>query len=196
MTTCFFSACNNPKGGVEKDTLADATADTAVMYQDKNGQVAADGAEVKEWGDVDFDAPTISLPGFNDADVEVRGNDTYNIYAMDEKVLFDLDKATLRPGAEDKLRDIANSIKSLGNSGAIRIYGYTDSLASKSYNKELSEDRANTVKDWLQNNTDIDASRMSIQPMGEKNPVATNETAAGRQENRRVAIVVAKNPNG
>ncbi|MCC9135750.1 OmpA family protein [Pontibacter silvestris] len=196
----FFSACNETNKRVEdqQDVAELASADTAVMYGDEKRPLEADGAEIKEvgegfWANVDFEAPTINDPDLSNSGIEARSGEGYNVYTMDERVLFDLDKATLRSGADDKLKSVAESINELGNQGQIRIYGYTDAQGSKDYNKQLAEERANTVKDWLQNNADIDASRLSIQPVGEANPRATNETAEGRQKNRRVAIAVATN---
>lgn len=160
-----------------------ASEDTAVMFQDIDEEF---------WGSVDFESPAIEDAEMTERGIEVRGNaNGYNIYAMDERILFDLDKAQLREGADEKLRSIAESINEVSDQGPIRIFGFTDSIASEAYNEQLAADRANTVKDWLQNNTDIDASRLSIQAVGEGQPRATNETARGRQLNRRVAVVVA-----
>lgn len=187
----------------EVDSAADvgdiAAADTAVMYEDvgQDGRLEADGAEINTlgegfWANIDFDAPVIDNPELSKSGVEMRGgSDGYNIYTMDERILFDLDKAQLRAGADDKLQAIASAIKEVSSVGPIRVFGHTDSLASKSYNKELAAERANTVKEWLQSKGGIDASRISIQAVGEAKPIATNATARGRQLNRRVAVVVA-----
>ena len=190
ITTLLLAAglmvsCSETNQEVEdvSDVREIASDDTAVMYQ-----------EIDEafWADVDFDSPAIDDPRLAESGVEVRGRSNgYNIYAMDERILFDLDKAQLREGADEKLRSIAESINEVSNQGPIRIFGFTDSIASEAYNEQLAAERANTVKDWLQNNTDIDASRLSIQAVGEGQPRATNETARGRQLNRRVAVVVA-----
>lgn len=187
----------------EVDSASDvqeiAAEDTAVMYEDvgRDGGLEADGAQINTldesfWANVDFSSPPVDDPRLDQSGVEVRAsNEGYTIYAMNERILFDLDKAQLRQGADEKLRSIAESIKEVSNQGPIRIYGHTDALASEAYNKQLAADRANTVKDWLLNNTAIDASRISIQAVGEEQPRATNETARGRQLNRRVAVVVA-----
>jgi outer membrane protein OmpA-like peptidoglycan-associated protein len=68
--------------------------------------------------------------------------------------------------------------------------GFADSRGDKSYNKELSAQRAEAVKNYLVKNGNIEAARISVEPMGEAAPVASNATAAGRQENRRVEIAV------
>ncbi|MDX5423328.1 MAG: OmpA family protein [Hymenobacteraceae bacterium] len=199
LSGALLVGCSEMNKEVEdtQDVAEIASADTAVMYGDEAGIIEADGAEILEvderyWANVDFEAPVITEPTLRGAtDVETRRGANYEIYTMDARIMFDLDKATLRSGAEEKLRSIAQSINEISPRGPIRIYGHTDSLASESYNMQLSEDRAETVRDWLQNNTDIAAERMSIEPMGETQPRATNETARGRQLNRRVAIVVA-----
>jgi outer membrane protein OmpA-like peptidoglycan-associated protein len=108
---------------------------------------------------------------------------------MGENLLFDTDKATLRPDAEQNLQQIAGSLKQRYAGGQVRIYGHTDARADASYNKELSEQRAEAVKNWLVSNAGVDASRISIQPMGESDPVASNQTKSGQQQNRRVEIV-------
>lgn len=200
---CFISAgafvgCSETDKRVEnaEDVREIASADTAVMYRDLQGVTEADGAEIISvddsfWSNVDYNAPVVTDSRVQDRDVEVRSNPGYTVYTMDDRVLFDVDKATLRSGAEDKLRSIAESIKEVSPRGPIRIVGHTDSTASAAYNEKLAADRANTVKDWLQNNTDIVASRMTIEAAGQERPRATNETAEGRQKNRRVAVIVA-----
>ncbi|WP_242921917.1 OmpA family protein [Pontibacter liquoris] len=198
VATALMSACNNPDTGVKEDTPQEATVDTAVMYEDEKGRVDADGMEVKKvddsfWNDVNFEAPVVDAPALKTVNVEKRATNDYTIYTMEEKVMFDTDKAAIRQDAEPKLQEIAKEIKNIPGNGAIRIYGFTDARASKDYNKELGQERAKAVQDWLQNNGGIDASRLSVQSMGEEAPAASNETAAGRQMNRRVAIVVATN---
>ena len=70
----------------------------------------------------------------------------------------------------------------------MRVYGFTDAQGSAGYNKELAQQRADAVKSWLSSNG-IDAGRISVNAIGEGQPVATNNTEAGRQQNRRVEIV-------
>ena len=72
----------------------------------------------------------------------------------------------------------------------MRVMSFADSRGDKGYNKALSEQRAEAVKNYLVANGKIDASRVSAELMGEAMLVASNATAAGRQENRRVVIAV------
>ena len=68
--------------------------------------------------------------------------------------------------------------------------GSGDSRGEKGYNKALSEQCAETVKNYLVSTGKLEASRVSVEPMGEAMPVASNESATGRKKNRRVEIVV------
>jgi outer membrane protein OmpA-like peptidoglycan-associated protein len=187
-------ACNDPKGGVENDSMTDATEDTAVVYDDERSRVEADGAEIKDvdedfWANINWDAPVVDDPDLKKSEVEMRSDTEYNIYTMDDRLLFDTDKAQIRSQGEEKLQQIVNKIKELPQNRQLRIFGHADARASNEYNMQLSADRANAVKDWLQNKGGIAANRLSIEAMGETAPRATNETAKGRQLNRRVAIV-------
>jgi len=102
-------------------------------------------------------------------------------------VLFDTGKATLKPGATRDLDRLATALKD-NPSTRVKIEGYTDSVGSDSYNQELSERRARAVADALQSRG-VPADRYQIEGLGKEFPVATNDTPAGRQQNRRVEIV-------
>lgn len=147
------------------------------------------------WRAVDFNAPkvqreeiTISSPDF-----ELRGNDQYTIYSMGEALLFDTDQAALRADAKENLEQITASLKQRYQEGQVRIYGHADARDDAADNQQLSEQRAQAVKEWLVSNGGIEESRISIHPMGESAPVASNQTKSGQQQNRRVEIV-AMNP--
>ncbi len=104
-------------------------------------------------------------------------------------VLFDTDEADLKPGAESTIDELARFLRESPDR-RILIEGHTDSRGSEQYNQALSERRAQAVRDALMQRG-IAAERMSVRGMGEQSPVATNETTAGRQQNRRVEIVVS-----
>ena len=104
-------------------------------------------------------------------------------------VLFDFDKATLRPGAREKLARVAGIL--LTQAGLnIAVEGHTDSVGSDSYNQRLSEQRAGSVRDYLVRQG-IRPGTVATSGFGESRPVVSNNTAAGRQQNRRVEIVVS-----
>jgi len=104
-------------------------------------------------------------------------------------VLFDTGKFTLKPGAREKLAKISGII--LAHPGlTITVEGHTDSVGGDDYNMKLSEDRANAVRTYLVSQG-LDSGIVTAQGFGKTRPVADNSTAAGRQQNRRVEMVVA-----
>src|ERR671932_1759894 len=103
-------------------------------------------------------------------------------------ILFDLNKATLKPGAEQNIRRIAAVLQQYPNH-QISVEGHTDSLGSEAYNQRLSEERAAAVRAALVAGG-VDAGRITSRGFGETQPVADNGTPAGRQRNRRVEVVV------
>ncbi|RZK20293.1 MAG: OmpA family protein [Hymenobacter sp.] len=203
--TFSFASCSDLKKTDEKNTLGEATADTAVMARTGKtaGDVAANAANKVDsaaskagsaisnafdmtkakLSDVKF--PEINLPG-----VTVRGNEDYQIYGVDEKVLFDTDKAAVKPGAAEALKQISASINQRYAGKDVRVLGFADSRGDKSYNRALSKERADAVKNYLVATNKLPADHVSTEAFGEEAPVASNATAAGRQENRRVEIAV------
>lgn len=169
-----------------------AAEDTAVMYSEDALMAGVTEADMLKFKEVDFNAPIIDEPTLKKEQVEVRGSGNYRIYTVGEDIMFDLDKANIRPDGEKKLQEIVKIIKNADPEGMIRVYGFTDSLAGETYNKKLAMDRAKSVHDWLQKNSGLDTARMKMVPVGEHMFEATNETARGRQQNRRVEIVVVE----
>ncbi len=144
------------------------------------------------WNDVDFNAPAATYGEITDTNINVRGNNNYGIYSLGENILFDEGKSTIRPNAEKNLKQIAASIAQRYNGGRVRIYGYTDSIGSSGANKDLAQQRAQAVSDWLTSNGNISKDKISLNAVGDKQPVASNATSEGRKLNRRVEIVVKK----
>ncbi|WP_319525564.1 OmpA family protein [uncultured Desulfosarcina sp.] len=101
-------------------------------------------------------------------------------------VSFDLDSDVVRPGLYNELDRIAQIMVKYPQT-AILVEGHTDSTGSEAYNQQLSERRANSVKNLLVQRG-VQAYRVNILGYGESRPVATNETPEGRQMNRRVEI--------
>jgi outer membrane protein OmpA-like peptidoglycan-associated protein len=107
-------------------------------------------------------------------------------------VLFDVNESTLAPGSRRNIAKIASFMKRYPERLAM-IEGHTDSMGDDDYNLDLSRDRAFAVRQALISQG-IAASRISTQGFGESMPVASNTTAASRQENRRVEIIFADLP--
>jgi outer membrane protein OmpA-like peptidoglycan-associated protein len=103
-------------------------------------------------------------------------------------IFFDTGKSVLKPGAKTTLTKIAEQIKSEA-SLRISVEGHTDSVGSDDKNMALSEKRAQAVRDFLVS-AGVPADHIIAAGKGEAEPVATNKTAAGRQQNRRVELVI------
>lgn len=104
-------------------------------------------------------------------------------------VLFDTGKFSLRSGAREKLAKIAGIIA--GHPGLkMEVEGFTDNVGGEEYNQKLSEQRSGAVRDYLTTNG-TDTSLVTARGFGKSQPVATNDTAAGRQLNRRVQLVIS-----
>ena len=104
-------------------------------------------------------------------------------------VLFDTGSATLKPGAREKLARVAGILASHPDL-KIEIEGHTDSVGGDDYNQHLSERRAESVRAYLVQQK-IPSSAVGAEGFGESRPVASNTTPAGRQQNRRVELVVS-----
>jgi outer membrane protein OmpA-like peptidoglycan-associated protein len=103
-------------------------------------------------------------------------------------VLFDTGSATLKPGAREKLARVAGILLSHPDL-KLQIEGHTDSVGDTEYNQRLSESRADSVRTYLLAQG-IAAASVGAAGFGETQPVASNDTPAGRQQNRRVELVV------
>ena len=108
-------------------------------------------------------------------------------------VLFDFDKATIRPDAAQALARLATVIRGFP-SAQVLLEGHTDSMGNDAYNLSLSQRRAEAVKTWLTGKESLAAAPLKTQGFGESKPVASNDTEQGRQKNRRVTAVIRKQP--
>lgn len=112
-------------------------------------------------------------------------------------ILFDFDKATIRPEAASALHQLAVILRERQH-GDVRIEGHTDSLGRRSYNLRLSERRAIAVETWLMENEGFSSPMFRTVGYGASRPVAPNtkpdgsDDPAGRQRNRRVELVITK----
>lgn len=170
----------------DEDRITESEATTTATTTESTTATDAD------WDNIDRDVPAASYQEITDKDVTVRGSDAYAIYSLDETILFDTESKELRSGATQKLQQIAASLNQRYPDGQIRVYGFSDARGSANYNQELSEQRAEAVRNWFVEHGDLDDDRISTHPVGEGQPVASNETAQGRQQNRRVEIVARR----
>jgi outer membrane protein OmpA-like peptidoglycan-associated protein len=130
--------------------------------------------------------------------LEVKETATEIRIELAADVLFDFDKATIKPEAASALHSVAEIIRDKGNGRMVRIDGHTDGKGGTAYNQSLSERRAASVKLWLAQKEGVAPTRMTTQGFGAMQPVAPNtnkdgsDNPEGRQKNRRVEIVLAK----
>jgi outer membrane protein OmpA-like peptidoglycan-associated protein len=103
-------------------------------------------------------------------------------------IFFDTGKADLKTGARNTLTRIAEQLRS-DDTVRVSIEGHTDNVGSEAMNQELSERRANAVRDVLVA-SGISADRITTTGRGESQPVVTNNTVSGRQQNRRVELII------
>lgn len=110
---------------------------------------------------------------------------------FDSGILFDVDSSVLQPESKSNIESLANILNKYSDTEIV-VEGDTDSTGSEEYNQALSERRAEAVANY-QITLGVDSERISIIGLGETNPVATNDTVDGRQQNRRVEIAIFAN---
>ena len=110
---------------------------------------------------------------------------------FDSGLLFDVGESTLTPATRANLDELAVTLNKYEDT-KIGVAGHTDATGSDEFNQKLSIKRAEAVANYLKRDG-VDGSRMTIEGYGESQPVASNETEAGRQANRRVVMTIVAN---
>jgi outer membrane protein OmpA-like peptidoglycan-associated protein len=110
------------------------------------------------------------------------------VVTFDTGILFDFDRADLRPASRDNLQELADNLREYERTDVL-VIGHTDATGPVDYNQSLSERRANAAARYLEQ-LGVASTRVATRGMGESDPVATNETDEGRQLNRRVEVVI------
>ncbi len=151
------------------------------------------GSEIQGTGDT-IQGEVVSLQEAM-SDLGARQTDTAVVVDLKGDVLFDFDKAEIRPEAGASLAKLALVIRSKGK-GKVLIEGHTDSKGTAEYNQKLSERRARAVKEWLVSHFGFSPQRFLVRGWGETKPVAPNVNAdgsdnpEGRALNRRVTVTI------
>ncbi|HUL96136.1 MAG TPA: OmpA family protein [Usitatibacter sp.] len=145
---------------------------------------------------LDIEGLSLGLEGaLQDLGAKVVGQEI--VIELSADVLFDFDKADLKPAAKGTLAKVAEVLKGMPNSPA-SVDGHTDGKGNADYNQKLSERRASSVRDWLVKQGGVPASRLTARGFGMTRPIAPNartdgsDDPEGRQKNRRVEIRVTK----
>ncbi len=188
--------------GVASAQQVRAVADPAVIAQNiGNGQdnwvnVSGlpwmNGSNELCWRDA-FWTPETGLPGCDgtyiaEAPAAPTAAPVYDKVVYDANTFFDFDKSVLKPDGRKMLDELVRRVGQM-ELEVILAVGHTDSIGTEKYNQGLSERRAAAVKTYLVSQG-VDANRVYTEGKGELQPIATNSTAAGRAQNRRVEIEV------
>lgn len=112
-----------------------------------------------------------------------------------ERIEFDTGKATIRPESDGILKAVAEILTKHSELKKIQVQGHTDNKGNKALNKTLSQKRSESVKKWLVK-AGIDAARLESKGFGQDEPVDTNDTDSGRQNNRRVQFIILEKGEG
>ena len=192
VTRGFLTAKAMPKPAEPKDTDGDGIYDNLDQCPGTSRGTAVDAQgcplplPAKPAGPTDMDGD-----GVNDgddfcpdtpqgADVDNRG-----CWVL-QGVEFETNKADIRPQYEAKLGEVVDVLHRNPHV-KVQIQGHTDSVGNAEYNRQLSEKRARAVMEWLIEDG-IDRNRLSAAGLGETRPIANNDTAEGRERNRRVEL--------
>ncbi|MWD26231.1 OmpA family protein [Aquicoccus sp. SCR17] len=127
----------------------------------------------------------------NNDDIMITNTGDRLILTLPQSIVFPTDSTTVRADLVSDLNVLANNLRSYPNS-SVQVVGHTDNTGDAAYNQDLSERRATAVANVLMR-SGVAPNRIRTYGRGESQPVATNLTAEGRQQNRRVEIVIVPN---
>lgn len=183
-----FNGCPDTDGDGIPDHLDDCPLEPGPA--EFNGCPDTDGDGIPDHLD---DCPEVPGPKENNGcpEEEVTEEKMVELNSYSETIQFDLNKATIRPESYDNLKAIAREMKKYANT-KFHLAGFTDITGTVEYNNQLSKKRAEAVKNHLVEKEGVDAGQLTSEGYGPKNPVASNQTREGREKNRRVSIILAK----
>ncbi|MFS4438123.1 OmpA family protein [Paracoccaceae bacterium GXU_MW_L88] len=198
VSALVLSACTNPDGtynrtqtGAAIGALTGAAIGIEASDNDKKGALlgaAAGAAAGAGIGNV-LDRQEAALrQQLGNSGVGITNTGQQLVVNLPESITFATDSSTVAPAFENTIAQLAQNLQQYPNS-TISVIGHTDSTGEASYNQALSERRANAVAGKLMG-YGVSAARISAYGQGEASPIASNDTAAGRQQNRRVEVVI------
>lgn len=204
IITLFALACvsaddpnRRTKTGAAVGAAAGAAAGAAIGNQSGNPRTGAVvggvvGGVIGAAVGRRMDKQQQELEQIEGVEVERTAQDELNVNLRND-ILFDFDSAALRMNARETLREFA-SVLARYPEQTVSVAGHTDSVGTDSYNQRLSEQRATAVKNYLVSQG-VPSARIAAFGYGETRPRATNETADGRQLNRRVQVFIKADPS-
>lgn len=167
---------------------AEAARQAAVAEQQRLAEEKAGADAARARAEQDTQALRARLLDQLNAILQTRDTARGLIVNMSD-VLFDSGQSTLKPGAKEKLAKVSGILLAYPTL-RMEVEGHTDSVGSDDYNLQLSQRRADAVRDYLVSNG-IALANVQTAGMGKADPVASNDTAEGRQQNRRVEMIVS-----
>ncbi len=173
---------NDHSGGALRGALVGGAA---------GGALGAGAGAYMDKQQTEFEQQLASEQAQNQIEIERQQNEILKL-TMSSEVSFDFNSATIKSTFYSPLNKISDIMNRYPQTQIV-VVGHTDSVGSEQYNLELSLRRANAVADYLINHG-VAVSRMGTEGRGELEPISSNDTAAGRAQNRRVEIYVV--PNG
>lgn len=199
LTAGLTAGCNNNPdraGANERDDAEMVSMKTEADIENRS----ADKASVlprSEQGDneysaqTDYPSPEDNEDRYTQNTQNQRSSQQLDAISENNTVLFEFDSAELTDDAKQSLDQLVDALEGQNDSvESITIHGYADALGPDAYNEQLSESRAESVRNYLRDNG-INADSWSVEGRGEENPVASNENPQGRQENRRVVVEIS-----
>lgn len=201
MLILILTACTDPNdpNRQAKTAAAIGAAAGAVLGHQIDGDSgrywgaalgALAGAGVGHYMDrqqAEFEKQLADEKAANQIEIDRMKDDSLRL-TMDSEVSFDFDSAEIKAAWVDSLNKLADVIVKYEKT-VVHVVGHTDSIGSEAYNQMLSERRASSVGNYLQQQG-VDSARIHTEGRGEQEPRDTNATEAGRQLNRRVEVFI------
>jgi outer membrane protein OmpA-like peptidoglycan-associated protein len=181
-------AANSQAALVTSQNASAAAISAAQADADRSRSIAQQAQQNESKADADKAAMRAQLSVQLNEILETRDSARGLIVSMSD-VLFDTGQYSLKPGAREKLAKVAGILIAYPGLN-IAVGGYTDNVGGDEMNQKLSENRAGAVRDYLVQEG-VTANSVSSTGFGNSSPVASNDNSAGRQENRRVELVVS-----
>jgi outer membrane protein OmpA-like peptidoglycan-associated protein len=183
------SAAAKAKADMADSQAASASALSAAQADAEKSRLAAEQAQSSvQASEAEKVAMRARLSEQLNTILQTRDSARGLIVSMSD-VLFDTGKYSLKPGAREKLAKVAGILLAYPGLN-IEVGGYTDNVGGDTMNQTLSENRAGSVRDYLVNQG-VANNSVSAKGFGNTLPVATNDNSAGRQQNRRVELLVS-----
>jgi len=183
------SATAKARSDMADNQASSATALAAAQADaDRSRLTAQQAQQSAQQADTDKAAMRAKLSEQLNSILQTRDSARGLIVSMSD-VLFDTGKYSLKPGAREKLAKVAGILLAYPGLN-IEVGGYTDNVGGDSMNQTLSENRAGSVRDYLVREG-VSTNSVSSRGFGNSLPVASNDNSAGRQQNRRVELLVS-----